>query len=178
MLSVSFIVLSLVLSSCASNYVMVHGPCAVPQTQNLESVLASSRDILSDQDCTVAFDKHFENLLMVAEGRPGENNNRRFSDFLQWSEKNGIIGNANAKQRYTRYFSRTFVSLPDEYSNCSSACPRISSVKSEMRVELNQKERGSRILSNKQLMLDAHQDYRKVQLLLEATCTSCRANAI
>jgi len=177
LLSGCFAIVCLALSACASNFMLAEGPCAVPSTKNLDKAIEHSRNALSDHYCSSDFENHFDNLLRVAEENPSADNNRRFSNFLQWAETTGLIGNTKAKHRYTRYFSRTFVALPDNYSNCSSTCPRVPKVQSDLRAELVEKERGSRILSNKQLMLDAHQDFEKVQLLLEATCISCQANA-
>lgn len=148
--------------------------CTVPQTRNAEAAFAQTRSMLEKPACAASFDQQFENLLNVTEANPGAANNQRFSDFLTWAADQGVIGKLQAKQRYTSYFSRTFASLPDSYSNCSSTCPIVAVVQANLRDELIKKERGSRILDDKQLLKDAHQDATRVQVLLEATCVACQ----
>lgn len=151
--------------------------CEVPATKSVDLAFNASRHTLSNFSCVSTFDQHFDQLLNIAEGDPSLHNKRLFSDFLNWSSDNGLISTQQAKERFSEYFSRTFVALPNRHNNCSSSCLLISKIERNMKAELRKKQRGMQaILGDAQAYGQAHTDYENTLLMLEATCYACEDN--
>lgn len=165
----------LLLMSCGSQP-YVTPSCTLPSGVNLDEALAHSREDLGHLECEVLFDSYFERLIEVAKRDPDTANKRKFSDFLQWANSEGIIDRIQARDYYNRYFNTTFMSLPDEYNVCSS-CSEKSQKDIEIRLEeeLGQKEDGLlRACQDKSAYYVAADQYNSIMLLLDATCTACR----
>jgi hypothetical protein len=143
---------------------------------NIDDALAHSRKDLGHLECEVLFDSYFERLIEVAKRDPDMANKRRFSDFLQWANSQGIIDKIQARNYYNRYFNTTFMSLPDEYNVCSSCSEQSQKdIEIQLEEELGQKEDG--LLSacqDKNAYYVAADQYNSIMLLLDATCTACR----
>ncbi len=168
-------VLGLLLASCG-NRLYVSPGCTLPSGVNLEKALVHSREDLGHLECEVLFDSYYERLIEVAKRDPDMANKRKFSDFLEWANDEGIIDKIQARNYYNRYFNTTFMSLPDEYNVCSS-CSEKNQKDLEIRLEeeLGQKEEGLlRACQDKNAYYIAADQYNSIMLLLDATCTACR----
>lgn len=152
--------------------------CAMPEGHNLDLALAEVRASLSEQrqQCAPSFDAYLQRLLTIAEGDPGPQNKRHFSEFLLWANDEGIISKRQAQNLYNRYFNVKFVSLRGDYNNCSQACPNRATVMADMAQELTDKERGLlKVSADTQSFYRADRLLKETELVLEATCTACSA---
>jgi hypothetical protein len=143
---------------------------------NLEEALDHSKKDLAHLECEILFDSYFEGLIEVAKRDPAMANKRKFSNFLEWANTEGIIDKIQARNYYNRYFNTTFMSLPDEYNVCSSCSERNQKdLEFRLEEELGQKEEGLlRACQDKNTYYLAADQYNSIMLLLDATCTACR----
>ena len=150
--------------------------CTLPSGVNLDEALAHSKKDLGHLECEVLFDNYFERLIEVAKRDPEASNKRKFSDFLQWANSEGIIDKIQARNYYNRYFNTTFMSLPDEYNVCSSCSENNQrDLEIQLEEELGQKEEGLlKACQDKNAYYAASDQYNSIMLLLDATCTACR----
>ena len=129
--------------------------------------------------CVEHFDAYFSELLATAEANPAPRNRELFSDFLVGQQQAGVLSTRRAQALYNRYFGVKFVSLQGDYNTCAQTCPVRDSVLSDMRTELQHKERGLLRASD-----DATSFYRadallnEAELVLEATCRACAAGGL
>lgn len=165
----------LLLMSCGSRP-YVNPSCTLPSGVNLEEALVHSREDLAHLECEVLFDSYYGRLIEVAKRDPGMENKRKFSDFLEWANNEGIIDKIQARNYYNRYFNTTFMSLPDKYNVCSSCAERNQKdLEIRLEEELGQKEEGLlRACQDKNAYYIAVDQYNSIMLLLDATCTACR----
>ena len=150
--------------------------CTLPSGVDLAEALNHSRKDLAHLECEVLFDGYFERLVEVAQRDPALANKRKFSDFLEWANTEGIIDKIQARNYYNRYFNTTFMSLPDEYNVCSSCSEsKQKNLEFQLEEELGQKEEGLlRACQDKNAYYVAADQYNSIMLLLDATCTACR----
>lgn len=167
--------IGLLLLACG-NRLQVSPGCTLPAGVNLEEALVHSREDLGHLECEVLFDGYYERLIEVAKRDPDLSNKRKFSDFLEWANNEGIIDKIQARNYYNRYFNTTFMSLPDEYNVCSSCSEKNQNdLATQLERELGQKEEGLlRACQDKDAYYMAADQYNSIMLLLEATCTACR----
>lgn len=151
--------------------------CELSRTSHVESAFSEADAKLNVAQCVNQFDAYFEQLIKTAEGDPSPANKQHFDSLLAHAVEKGAISVTQAKVRYTSYFGRVFVSLPDQYANCSSTCVIKSAVERGLKDELRKKERGGRVIGEMEIFQGASRDYDNVMLLLEATCTACKADA-
>jgi len=163
------------LLSC-SNQPHVTPSCTLPSGVDFDEALVHSRKDLAHLECEVLFDSYYERLVEVAKRDPEIANKRKFSDFLEWANTEGIIDKIQARNYYNRYFNTTFMSLPDEYNVCSSCSERKQKdLEFQLEKELGQKEEGLlRACQDKNAYYVAADQYNSIMLLLDATCTACR----
>jgi len=161
----------LALAGCATT----PPPCNSPQTRNLDAAVDDVQTAL-ENGCEAEFDRYFDDLLTIAEGDPKPENKRTFSEFLVWSNEQGLLSRRQAQRYYNRYFNVKFMSLEGDYNNCSHTCPRLDRVFLDMERELSDKERGLlRVSQDNDGYYRADELYKEVELVLEATCTACAA---
>ena len=147
--------------------------CNGPQTLNLRSAIDEVQTSLT-AGCESSFDRYFNDLLTVAEGDPKPENKRAFSDFLVWSNEQGLLSRRQAQEYYNRYFNVKFMALQGDYNNCSHTCPRKDKLFAEMERELSDKERGLlKVSLDNDSYYRADELYREVELVIEATCRAC-----
>ncbi len=170
------IVVLAILFGCAKKQVVrPAAPCLLPQGKLVSEAFSQAKSTLSNPSCVYKFDSIIKALLRIAEGDPNIKNKELFSDLLQWAGQEGIISTMQSKEYYSRYFSRRFFSLPDDYRMCSY-CPRLklSKIMSDLKDELRQKKQGlMKICKDKETFGMAHGDYQDLTLILEATCLAC-----
>jgi hypothetical protein len=169
------VVLACLILACNQPQI-VQPRCILPSGVDLEEALAHSEADLGHLECEPRFDSYFERLIDVAKRDPDEQNKRKFSDFLQWANAEGIIDKIQARDYYNRYFNTTFMSLPDDFNVCSSCSEkRQNDLELRLEAELGQKEDGLlRICQDKDAYYAAADQYNSIMLLLDATCTACR----
>ena len=168
-------VLALFPASCAHQ--SLTGPsCTLPSGVNLSDAIDHSRNDLEHLECEVMFDDYYDRLIEVAKRDPERTNKRKFSDFLEWANQEGIIDKIQARNYYNRYFNTTFMSLPDEYNVCSSCSEKKQQdLQMHLAEELGQKEDGLlRACQDRDAYYLAADQYNSIMLLLDATCTACR----
>lgn len=181
-MTLCFIAISLMTIGCAGTqaastpeYPSV-AECTLPSGHLVAEAFVTARNTLSEPSCRYKFDAVFSALLQVAKGDPSMNHKKTFSDFLVWTRDEGIISTLQAKEYYNTYFSHIFVSLPDNYRTCNY-CPELTSLISECKDELRQKELGLlRICSDKTAYTKAWNDFQDIELIMEATCSACAAD--
>ena len=168
-------VIGLLLTSCSS-HPYVTPSCTLPSGVDLDEALAHSKKDLGHLECEVMFDSYYERLIEVAKRDPETANKRKFSDFLEWANTEGIIDKIQARSYYNRYFNTTFMSLPDDYNVCSSCSEsNQKNLEFQLEAELGQKEEGLlRACQDKNAYYVAADQYNSIMLLLDATCTACR----
>jgi len=171
-----FLALGVVLFLSCGRQPYVNPSCTLPSGVNLEQALDHAKKDLAHLECEILFDSYFERLVDVAQRDPALENKRRFSDFLQWANTEGIIDKIQARSYYNRYFNTTFMSLPDEYNVCSSCSEsKQKDLEYQLEEELGQKEVGLlRACQDKNAYYLAADQYNAIMLLLDATCTACR----
>ena len=148
--------------------------CTLPEGTNVDRAFSHARDQLSQRECHYRFDEYYQRLLQIAIGDPNSNHNERFSNFLLWANEQDIITRVSAKEYYNRYFGTKFVSLPNEYSNCSYTCKVQEEVTRKMQSELRDKETGLlRVTNDRRRFAEANSRYQSTLTLLEATCEAC-----
>ncbi len=163
--------LPFVLAACAST----QPTCDSPQARNLDRAIASAQGSLAG-GCQAQFDRYFDDLLTIAEGDPSPDNKQAFSEFLVWSNEQGLLSRRQAEDYYNRYFNVKFMSLRGDYNNCSHTCPNKRRVLMDMEHELSDKERGLlKVSLDSQGYYRADELFQEVELVLEATCTACAA---
>ncbi|MFQ5634601.1 MAG: hypothetical protein ACE5G3_04630 [Gammaproteobacteria bacterium] len=165
------IVMAAMLASCATTKPV----CSSPRTTNLDAAIDSVQTSLLN-GCEAHFDQYFDDLLTIAEGDPKPENKRAFSEFLVWSNDQGLLSRRQAERNYNRYFNVKFVSLEGDYNNCSHSCPRRDRIYLDMERELSAKERGLlKVALDNDGYYRANELYEEVELVLEATCAACAA---
>ena len=172
--SLAAVALATLLSACQSNpSQQAAAQCTPPQETNLDAAFSTARTDLQS-GCAAHFDTYFQRLRIVAEGDPGKDNKARFSEFLVWSNNEGLISKVQAREMYNRYFGIKFVSLKNDYSICTGTCPRQAEVMRNMTAELADKEQGLLKVSNdRRGYTRASQLFQETELVLEATCMAC-----
>lgn len=162
---------ALFLFSCASN----SPECVGPQSKNLSNAIDAAQTSLVN-GCHAHFDRYYDDLLAIAEGDPKPENKRAFSEFLVWSSDTGLLSTRQAQDYYNRYFNVKFMTLQGDYNNCSHTCPRRDRIMLDMERELSDKERGLlKVSLDNDGYYRADELYQEIELVLEATCTACRA---
>ena len=152
--------------------------CDGPLTGSLERAALEAEDRIA-QGCAYQFDAYFSDLLAIAEANPSAENRAVFSDFLVRQHEVGTLSKRRAQGLYNRYFGVKFVSFQGDYNTCSQTCPVRDSVLSEMRTELQHKERGLlRAAEDSQSFYRADTLMKEAELVLEATCRACEAGGI
>jgi hypothetical protein len=149
--------------------------CDAPLEGTLDAVVLEAEDRLAS-GCEYHFDDYFASLLAVAEANPDAGNRVVFSDFLVRQHEAGIVSRRRAEALYNRYFGVKFVSLQGDYNTCAQTCPVREQVLSDMRTELQHKERGLlRASTDQQQFYRANALLQEAELVLEATCRACEA---
>jgi hypothetical protein len=168
-------VFGFIISSC-SNRTYVNPSCTLPSGVHLDEALTHSKEDLGHLACETMFDGYYVRLIEVAKRDPDIQNKRKFSDFLEWANEQGIIDKIQARNYYNRYFNTTFMSLPDDFNVCSSCSEKTQrDLEFQLEAELGQKEEGLlRACQDKDAYYRAADQYNSVMLLLDATCTACR----
>ena len=167
---------SIIVVGCANQSpAPVVNNCFLPSGHLVDPAFATATSTLSNPDCWYKFDAVFASLLKVCEGAPDMKNKVLFSDFIGWAEGEGVISKLQAKACYTQYFSHRFVSLPDTYQTCSH-CSRLKALLEACWSELKNKEQGLlKGCGDKATYMKACDDLKKIELILEATCSACAA---
>jgi len=170
--SLAVLLLTGLLTACNSNPPKATA-CSLPEGPDLNQAIAKARFDL-ETGCEQQFNGYFQRLLTIAEGDPKNENKATFSDFLVWSNEQGLLSKRQARQTYTRYFGVKYISLISDYSVCAQTCPRQQKVMHDMNRELQDKEQGLLKVSADRLeYYRANRLYQEAELVLEATCEAC-----
>jgi hypothetical protein len=147
--------------------------CNLPDGNDLDAAMARARFDLHT-GCASRFDDYFRGLLQIGAQNPDPDNRRLFSDFLEWTVDEGLLGRRQAQERYNRYFNVKYVSLMSDYSVCSETCPSRSRLFGAMQQERLDKELGLlKISADRSRYQRADRLYHETELVLEATCQAC-----
>ena len=147
--------------------------CSLPGGPDLNAAIAEAKDDLGGV-CGYRFDDYFNQLLSIAKGDPKPENRRAFSDFLVWSNQQGLLSKRQAQDHYNRYFNLKFVAMQGDYNNCSSICPNKQQLLRSMEQELVDKELGLLQISRDRTGYQrADRLFQETELVLEATCSAC-----
>jgi hypothetical protein len=169
---------SVAVTGACNNIGLRADACPMPEGHALEPAFTQVRTALSArrEQCALYFDAYVQRLLSIAEGDPGPETKRHFSEFLVWASAEGIVSKRQAQSLYNRYFSMKFVSLRGDYSTCSQACPNRATVMADMSQELMDKEIGLlKVSADSRSFYRADRLLQETELVLEATCAACGA---
>lgn len=150
--------------------------CQLPSGNDLGKAIEHAKSDLQRKDCQLRFDDYFMSFLEIAERSPDILHRQTFSKFISWAQVQNIISMTQAKELYSRYFARTFVSLPPDYNNCSSLQEKedFDNLIAEMGRELRHKERGLvKICGDKAAYQVVYDQYTALLTILEATWLAC-----
>lgn len=147
--------------------------CSLPSGKLVDDAFRQAKISLENPACRNQFDAVLNTLLAIAEGDPKKENNEAFSDLLVWAKDQGVISAIQAEDYYNRYFTRIFVSLPDDYKICDH-CSKTETIMSDCKEELKLKEQGlTKICKDRPSYEKAAADYKAIESTLKATCTAC-----
>ena len=150
-------------------------PCIPPTGNKIDMALSQARADLSNNACQVKYDLYFQRLLDIAEGEPKIENKKKMSEFLEWSNTNGLLTMIQTKELYNRYFNTTFMSLPDEYNTCYS-CRKKATIEIAMKHELIEKEKGlMKVCADKESYFRASSQFKNYLTVLDAVCLACES---
>ena len=112
----SLMMLALVATGCAAwkpagVSVPVREFCSMPSGFQMTSAVKTARDTLNN--CPEKLDDVFASLLEVARHRPAPENAAAIQNVLRELVKQNKISEAYSRNLYRKYFSRSFVSMPD-----------------------------------------------------------------
>ncbi len=169
---IAIVALSL-FTACAPTQVKAVDSCQAPTALNLGAAVGQLKATLSNKPCAAYYDDYFNTLLEIAKGAPGPENLTAFSDLIAWSYDQGFINKTQGQRFYTRHFSTTFVSMPDDRNVCSAARKKDELFK-DMQLELQQKKSGIlHVAGDKKAYYEAQQQHADLGLLLEAVSVAC-----
>ena len=167
---------ALALSGCETTQTTAQ--CTGTLGNDLERAALTAEDRIG-QGCEYHFDDYFGEMLTIAEANPDAANRVVFSDFLVGQHEAGTLSKRRAQALYNRYFGIKFVSLQGDFNTCAQTCPVRETVLSDMRTELQHKERGLlRASADQPSFYRADNLLKEAELVLEATCRACEAGGI
>jgi hypothetical protein len=113
--------------------------------------------------------------MNIAANDPQEQNKERFSDLFAYARDAGILSETQARNEYQRYFTTNFVSLGNDYNNCSSTCQEKQAVEKKLKNELGDKNQGLlQVTGDRTEYAAADKQYNQLLTLIEATCSACQ----
>jgi hypothetical protein len=165
---------AMLLSACGSTPTKSIS-CHSPTSKRLNDAVLQSQNTLSQSACAGYVDSHFDALLTIAEGAPGQTNNATLRDYLQWLVDQGLMYEKEAKTRYNSYFNPRYVSLPETQSVCNTE-RSLDDLVLNMDRETKKKERGlQRVLGDNAAYFRAIRNRDNTLLLMSAAIQACGA---
>ena len=146
--------------------------CSLPTGYDLEQAFSQAQATLSDPACRHKFDLIFDVLIEIAKGDPKPENRVSFNDFLVWCKGNNVISQVMAEEKFKRFFSRKFYTLPDTYKT-ASYCGQMDRLIDDMREELKQKNIGFvQVCKTIDDYSKVSDDFKAMEVILKATCAA------
>jgi hypothetical protein len=165
----SLIMLALVASGCAawkpaSASAPVMELCSMPSGFQMAPAIEMARETLNN--CPEKLDDVFISLLAVARHRPAPENAAAIQNLLKELVKQNKISEAYSRNLYRKYFSRSFVSIPDLRVHRLSG--QSDAIKQDLKKELGLKRVGIlEVCNDKDSYKHAEAEYARVSDLLD-----------
>ena len=140
----------LALSGCASQSIDNSAFCQFNYTKNVDEAFAQVSNKLDSSACHYYFDDYMQELLTIAKGAPGRDNQERFANLLRSSIDRGVIS-----------------------KNCASLQNK-PAIYASMKRELRMKKQGLLDISNDaQGFRRAQSHYENMQHVFDAVALAC-----
>ena len=141
--NLSMILCILLVSGCVTGKpAVVSAPpvdiCPMPFGYRMAPAIETAKQTLSN--CPDKLDVVFSAVLEVAKHSPGPENATLIQDMLKGLIKQNKVSETYSKNLYQKYFSRTFVSIPD--AKVYRLAGEIDSIKKDLKRELGLKRIG------------------------------------
>lgn len=150
--------------------------CQIASSNKVEMAFSEAQASLSNRECWMGFDSQFTSLLNIAKGDPNKEHQRKFAEFLRWSESSGIISKMQLREKYTRFFTPYFTTLPKNQSNCKAG-QNLEALTRAMDKEMLDKKRGIlEAMANADMYNKAKRDRDAILLVVAAAGEACQVN--
>lgn len=149
--------------------------CPAINTANVEQAFNEASATLAKPNCAIMFEDYFQQLLAIAAESPDAANKQRFDRLFKQMDHQGVISRNQAMERYTQYFSSSFMALSDTYNVCSSAREE-ERILAALKSELQLKKKGLMdVLGDKEVYFQAQKRQQEISLILQTTVLACAA---
>ena len=162
------------LGGCAQHTAKPMGYCQLGATNNVERLFAEASEKLQNTDCQYNFPEYREQLLSVAKGDPGPQNEARFAQLLRESINAGTISKRQGQELFSQYFDPEFYSVKSEPRSSCTSLRRKPELYAAMRLELEYKREGMlEILDDEERFRQAQRHYSDLNMVFDAVEVAC-----
>jgi len=164
----------LFLGGCAQHPTQSAAYCQLGATNNVERLFAEASEKLQDRNCQYSFPEYRQQLLSVAKGDPGPENEARFAQLLRESIDAGTISKRQGQELFSQYFDPEFYSVKSEPRSSCTSLRRKSELYAAMRLELEYKREGMlEILADEDRFRQAQRHYSDLNMVFDAVEVAC-----
>lgn len=166
--------LALLAITACSNQQTDETACALSSTSNVEKRFTEVEEKLQHPQCHYSWPTYQAELVAVAKGSPGPENEARFAELLRSSMDRGIINRKQGQEMFSRYFDPEFYTVKSEVRSSCSALTRKDALFTDMRKELEFKREGMlEVLNDEDRFRQAQQHYSDLRLVFDAIEYAC-----
>jgi hypothetical protein len=163
----------LVLVACANQQTGV-ADCQLSASASVAARFDEVEQKLETPACHYSWQVYLTDLLAVAKGAPGPDNEARFAALLRTAIDRGIISRRQGQEIFSRYFDAEFYAVKSEPRSSCSALQDKDNMLAAMRRELDYKRVGMLdVLSDQQRFRQAQHHFSDLQLVFEAVEFAC-----
>ncbi len=164
----------LALSGCASQSIDNSAFCQFNYTKNVDEAFAQVSNKLDSSACHYYFDDYMQELLTIAKGAPGRDNQERFANLLRSSIDRGVISKRQGQEIFGQYFDTEFYAVKVMQRNNCASLQNKPAIYASMKRELRMKKQGLLDISNDaQGFRRAQSHYENMQHVFDAVALAC-----
>ena len=162
------------LTACGHQGLKTTDPCRITPTSNVDRLFAEVSGKLEDNSCHYSFPAYREQLVTVAKGAPGPENEARFAGLLRESIELGIISKRQGQELFSQYFDAEFYAVKAEPRSSCTSLRRKHELYAAMREELDYKREGMlEILGDEDRFRQAQRHYSDLNMVFDAVEVAC-----